>query len=78
MKPECEWGYTENQVRKLTGDRYQEFLEWMNGQTRSLCDGRQFNHKLSRYEQACNGVAHGSITYPWDVERFLKGLPIID
>lgn len=50
----------------------------MNGQTMMLCDGRRYNHDAREYEVACGGVAHGVVVYPWDVERFLAGLPVVD
>lgn len=68
--PECSSGYTSSQVEQIMGDRYEEFLKWMEYQTRSLCDGRKFNHETREYEVDC-GVAHGGITYAYDVQRFL-------
>ena len=69
--PECTSGYTARQVEEIMGDRYEEFLQWMSGQTRSLCEGRRFNHETREYEEDCGGVKHGGITYAYDVQRFL-------
>lgn len=79
MEPDCRLGYTAEQVKALTGDREQEFWHWMRGQTMAICEGQKFNRDTGEYETSCGGVAHGmTIVYPWDLERFLKGLPIID
>lgn len=59
-KPECEYGYPDNQVREIMGGRLERFNQWMEHQTKTLCP------------------EHGVVVYPWDVERFLKGWPIID
>ena len=44
-----------DELKEKLGERYDEFGEWMYGQT-CLLDG----------------------AYPWDVQRFIHGLPIID
>ena len=76
--PECEDGFTDRQVRDITGDRYDEFCRWMYGQTMSLCEGRKYDHARRTYYESCGGVAHGGIVYKWDLQRFLDGRPIID
>ena len=75
---ECRLGYPASQVEDILGDNLSDFNNWMRGQTRSLCEGRRYNHETGEYEESCDGVAHGGVTYPWDVERYLLGLPIID
>lgn len=76
--PACEGGYTRAQVERIMGDRLAAFDKWMNGQTMMLCEGRKYNHDTEQYETACGGTAHGGIVYTWDLERFLRGLPVID
>ena len=76
--PECKMGYTVEQVESIMGDRLNEFNKWMFGQTRVLCQGRSYNHDTREYKQSCGGVAHGGVTFSWDVEWFLEGRPIID
>lgn len=75
--PECELGYTEEQLERILGDRYQEFNFWMSGQTMSICDGRAYNYNLKKYEPTGCGP-HGVVVYSWDLDRFLNNLPIID
>ena len=65
-KPECEQGYPDAQVRAIMGDRYNEFMRWMTGQTMAICDGSYYDHS-----------SH-VIVYSWDAQRFLEGRPIID
>ena len=63
--PNCTWGYTGDQIEEIFGpegsQRRDAFSRWMSGQTRTLCEGRT---------PECGGVAHGGITYTWDVERY--------
>lgn len=70
-EPECSSGYTGSQVAEIMGDRIGEFHQWMSGQTRSLCEGRRYNHETKEYEIDCDGISHGGITYVYDVQRFL-------
>lgn len=65
-KPECWNGYTYHQVQEIMGNREDEFLRWMAGQTVMACSGSK-----------CD-VAHGMVIYREDLERFLAGRPIID
>jgi hypothetical protein len=67
-EPVCRGGYTRDQIRQITGPREQEFESWMRGQTIMLCQG----------EGKCDGVIHGVIVFPWDVQNFLNGGPILD
>lgn len=72
--PECPHGYPDSQVREIMGERYSEFLRWMNGQTMMLCNGLQFNHETREHEATeCAPYGHGGIVYEWDVRRFLSG-----
>lgn len=77
-EPECRGGYTQRQIEEITGGRFDEFTHWMRGQTMMLCEGYRYNHDTQEYETACGGISHGGIVYPWDLERFLSGRPIID
>ena len=77
-EPECRMGYTHPQLVRILGERLPEFNKWMYGQTMTLCEGRQYNHDTKEYEVACDGVAHGGVVYSWDLNRFLRGLPVID
>ena len=77
-KPDCALGYTDAQLDEILGDRRAEFDHWMRGQTIALCEGRLYDHDTREYYESCGGVAHGAATYPWDVESFLAGLPVID
>lgn len=77
-KPECRLGYTRAQVAELFGNRVGEFDHWMRGQTIGLCEGKKYNHETESYEPACGGVEHGPAYYPWDVDRFIRGDPVID
>lgn len=77
-EPKCRLGYTEQQLKEILGSRYEEFNTWMVGQTFSVCVGRLYNHETKQYEIGCDGVSHGPATYRADVERFLRGLPVID
>jgi hypothetical protein len=75
----CPDGLTDNDLKISLGSRYEEFQNWMNGQTRSICDGRSYNYETKEYEATeCASNPHGGVTYSWDVERFLDGRPIID
>lgn len=77
-KPECEGGYTEQQIFDILGDRELAFRRWMRGQTMMLCDGRRWDPKGQEYVPSDCGTAHGPVVYRWDLERFLAGKPVID
>jgi hypothetical protein len=75
----CPLGLTAADLETVFGARLPTFHRWMTGQTVALCDGRQYNHAAKMYEPAeCFTTPHGIVTYRWDVERFLDGLPVID
>lgn len=76
--PDCTGGYTIEQVENIMGPRIEEFWRWMNGQTMMLCEGQRYNHETREYEEDCGGIAHGPVTYTWDLQRFLDGRPVID
>lgn len=76
--PDCASGFTISQIDTILGARRSEFTAWMSGQTQALCEGRRYNHETKEYEEACDGIAHGPVVYPWDLKRFLDGRPIID
>lgn len=76
-KPECKYGYNRIELEKILKDRFEEFSKWMNGQTMMTCDGRRWDSSTGGYIEDCP-KPHGSIVYPWDLERFLAGKPVID
>jgi hypothetical protein len=79
MKQSCPQGLTGHDLKEQLGCRYQDFMHWMRGQTMSICDGMTYNHEEKRHEPTgCVRQPHGVVVYPWDVERFLSGLPVID
>jgi hypothetical protein len=79
LKQSCPQGITNSDLDEILGARRAEFMKWMRGQTMSICDGRAYNHEKERYEPTeCSGRPHGVVVYPWDLERFLAGLPVID
>lgn len=75
--PACELGYTFEQVEQITGEHFSDFEEWFAGQTGAICDGQRYNYDIREYEKTGCGP-HGCIIYPWDVERFLRGLAPLD
>jgi hypothetical protein len=45
----------------------------MNGQTQTICDGREYNHEAKEYKPtACADSPHGMVVYPWDLERYMN------
>lgn len=75
--PECNMGYTNKQVAEIMGDQLANFQEWSIGCTRSICEGRKYNHETSKYEPDSCGP-HGVVTYRIDVDHFLSGLQPFD
>jgi hypothetical protein len=75
--PDCRLGYTDSQVSAIVGAHLKEFNFWMAGQTMSICEGRRYNFDREKYEPDGCGP-HGVVIYPWDLERFLDGRPIVD
>lgn len=71
----CPIGYTVQDVAALEPG----LGRWMVGQTLTTCDGRRYNHETKEYEPTeCAEHPHGVILFPWDVERYIRGLPVID
>lgn len=74
----CRYGYTVDEVREITGSRFDEFNRWMYGQTMMICDGRKYDYEAKAYVPSDCGAPHGTVIYAWDVDRFLAGLPVVD
>lgn len=74
----CRYGYTVDEVREIMGHRFDAFTYWMRGQTMMICDGTTYDYEAKVKVPSECGVAHGTVIYRWDVERFLVGLPVID
>jgi hypothetical protein len=72
-EPACPYGYPDTQVNEIVGPELIEiFNQWISGQTRMLCSGKEFNHTTRQYEASgCADNPHGGVTYPWDLERFV-------
>lgn len=78
-EPECESGYPWGQIETfLSAEQFAELMDWMHGQTMSLCEGRRYSHETKEYSEKCGGIAHGPVVYRWDLERFLAGGRIVD
>jgi hypothetical protein len=75
-EPECSYGYPENQLTEILGDRLEEFNIWMSGQTFTLCDGSCWNYETMQSEET--GHTHGAVVYQSDVRNFLSGGRIYD
>ena len=71
--PVCHIGYDTDQVRHIVGARYALFERWMYGQTQAICEARLYDHEAREYKPSACSEAHGVVTYPWDVEAFLRG-----
>jgi hypothetical protein len=79
MKQSCPQGLTESDLEEVIGKELDDFHHWMRGQTMSICDGRSYNHEARQYESTeCADSPHGIVCYPSDVQRYLRGLPVID
>jgi hypothetical protein len=79
--PSCPLGYTAEDIKAIlvSDHRFLEFQKWMYGQTMSICDGLQYDRDKRDYRPTgCYSRPHGAVVFPWDLERFLDGLPIID
>lgn len=91
-EPSCIFGYTYDDIDEILGPRVKDFWKWMTGQTMMLCNGKSYDHDRHEYfTTLCSGMfpgvpvsdteslaGHGGIVYPWDLERFLAGLPVVD
>lgn len=76
-EPECSGGYTDEQIREIMGDRYDEFNKWMSGQTMMLCTGERYNYNTKEYERDCD-TPHGPVTYSHDAKRFFNKIQVWD
>lgn len=76
-EPDCRMGLTRAQVVALMGGRIGTFDHWMRGQTMAICDGSRFDYETQTQVPDC-GTAHGVVAYADDVQRFLRGLPVVD
>lgn len=76
-KPVCRYGYPANQLNDILGPSHESFDRWMNGQTMSICDGREYDHEKQEYHATGCGP-HGVIVYPWDLNRYMQGRSVID
>lgn len=75
----CPHGFTREDLERILGSQIEEFWQWMTGQTCSICDGRRYDHDEQVYKATeCAGNPHGVVVYGHDLERFLRGLPVID
>lgn len=78
-EPACESGYPWSQLGSFLNEASLRLLEhFMHGQTMVLCEGRRWNQETDSWDEACGGVAHGVVVYPWDFERWIDGRPVID
>jgi hypothetical protein len=76
--PACELGYPRDQLERLLDAQQLARLDhWMRGQTVGVCDGRRYDHEARQYQDTGCGP-HGACVYCWDLERWLRGEPIID
>lgn len=79
LPPECEGGYPTSQLEELMDtQQFKRLMLWMYGQTMMLCESKLYSHEDKTYHEACGGVAHGPVIYPWDLEGFLYASPILD
>jgi len=76
--PICSLGYPESQLLDIiSAEQLKNFYQWMSGQTFTICEGSKYDHIQKRSVPSGCGP-HGYVYYPWDVERFLDGRPIVD
>src|SRR5579859_6056552 len=76
----CPLGLTERQVRTLLGSeaRWVAFEFWMRGQMFAVCDGYDHDESWTYQPSPCAGHPHGVVYYRQDVDRFMRGLAVID
>lgn len=76
-EPDCDLGYSFDLLEETLGaERFADLMDWMQGQTMAICDGRRYDHDTQEYYETLH--AHGPVVYTWDVMRFLAGGPILD
>lgn len=64
-KPKSNYGYTYEEIQEfMTPDEYEKFIQWMDGQTQALIDGKaiSYTHDVKRFLEI---VRHGAIDL-WD------------
>lgn len=76
--PACQFGFPQAQVETMFGIFYPRFQKWMEGQTIGHCNRLMYSPEKGEYVPSGCTEAHGYLYYPWDVERFIRGLPVID
>ena len=76
-KPVCKYGYTMEELVDIFGARVVDFRRWMNGQTFTDCTGWEYDRKRG-FNVGSGCGPHGFVYYPWDVDRYNRGLPVID
>lgn len=81
-------GYSYEQIGKIL-EAPNLFWKWMSGQTMAIC-AQDPQRQWIDDESAPGGLRlveigpslcdepHGTVVYPWDLERYLAGLPVID
>lgn len=77
--PECNLGYTYEQVQGMFGTvGYQMLMRFMEGQTMAICACMVYDPEKRTYVDS--GCRHKSSTiyYPSDIRRFVERLPVID
>lgn len=76
-EPDCTYGYSLYLLEEALGaDRFTELMDWMHGQTIMLCDGKRYDHATRKYVETHD--PDGPVVYTGDVQRFLRGGPIVD
>lgn len=78
--PECHLGYPIQQLKdRLPDADFEDLNKWMSGQTGAICEGRRYDHETREYEpDECANEPHGFVWYTHDIERWKRGLPVID
>lgn len=74
---ECRFGYSQEELREILGDRLEEFNTWMSGQTVAICDGMYYDYDAAMNLSTGCGP-HGDVVYSWDLEDFLAGRADLD
>lgn len=79
LTPSCPLGMTRQDLIDLFGERIDDFMQWLSGQTAALCNGEYYNYDQAEFfPTECADAPHGLVVYTWDVERYLAGWPVID
>jgi hypothetical protein len=69
----CPHGYTVQDLDDLLGTYFgDEFMVWMSGQTKMICEGYRYDHdRRETVPSQCAGSPHGVVVYPWDLQRWI-------